>query len=248
MTAPPKPPSGQEGFFWKTKTLEEMSGAEMGEPVRRLRAMLPAEAGGRRHRQDLFHSTCPASSLDAGHCSCKDYSHRSERVSDASGSRRRTSAPSIWLPRAAATGWLPRGVISIGGPLISGDPDTVHEAGVSVRGRVEGTEDDIADADLEDHIVRLALPVAQTRASEAAAEGVASLCALPRPRSRVRTGEGVPRPDQPEVSKSRCSSRRGPAICRRDPPMREGRCRSAELSSDYLRGGDSNGSRRAFIK
>ena len=39
-------------------------------------------------------------------------------------------------------------------PLISGDPDTVHEAGVSVRGRVEGSEDEIPDADLEHHIVR----------------------------------------------------------------------------------------------
>ena len=28
MTAAPKPPSAQEGFFWKTKTLEEMSNAE----------------------------------------------------------------------------------------------------------------------------------------------------------------------------------------------------------------------------
>ena len=28
MTAPPKPVSGQEGFSWKTKTLEEMSSAE----------------------------------------------------------------------------------------------------------------------------------------------------------------------------------------------------------------------------
>ena len=28
MTAAPKRPTGQEGFFWKTKTLEEMSNAE----------------------------------------------------------------------------------------------------------------------------------------------------------------------------------------------------------------------------
>src|SRR5438552_13333186 len=28
MTAAPKPTSAQEGFFWKTKTLEEMSSAE----------------------------------------------------------------------------------------------------------------------------------------------------------------------------------------------------------------------------
>ena len=39
-------------------------------------------------------------------------------------------------------------------PLISGDPNTVHEAGVSVRGRVQGTENEIADEDLEDHIVQ----------------------------------------------------------------------------------------------
>ena len=39
-------------------------------------------------------------------------------------------------------------------PLISGDPNTVHEAGVSVRGRVFGSEDAVDDAALEDHIVR----------------------------------------------------------------------------------------------
>ena len=39
-------------------------------------------------------------------------------------------------------------------PLISGDPNTVHEAGVSVRDRVFGTEDEIPDEDLEDHIVQ----------------------------------------------------------------------------------------------
>jgi len=38
-------------------------------------------------------------------------------------------------------------------PLISGDRNTVHEAGVSVRGRVRGSENEIPDADLEDHIV-----------------------------------------------------------------------------------------------
>ena len=37
---------------------------------------------------------------------------------------------------------------------MSGDPDTVHAAGVSVRGRLSGTENEISDDQLEQHIVR----------------------------------------------------------------------------------------------
>jgi uncharacterized cysteine cluster protein YcgN (CxxCxxCC family) len=38
-------------------------------------------------------------------------------------------------------------------PLVSGDPDTVHSAGISVRGRISGTEIEISDDQLEDHLV-----------------------------------------------------------------------------------------------
>ena len=54
-------------------------------------------------------------------------------------------------------------------PLISGDPNTVHEAGVSVRGRVWGSENDIDDADLEDHIVKWPGADSEARAAEEAA-------------------------------------------------------------------------------
>jgi uncharacterized cysteine cluster protein YcgN (CxxCxxCC family) len=37
--------------------------------------------------------------------------------------------------------------------LVSGDPETVHAAGVSVRGRVRASEIDVPDDELEDHIV-----------------------------------------------------------------------------------------------
>ena len=46
-------------------------------------------------------------------------------------------------------------------PLVSGDPETVHSAGVSVRGRVRASEVDVPDKDLEDYIVELAAETAE---------------------------------------------------------------------------------------
>jgi uncharacterized cysteine cluster protein YcgN (CxxCxxCC family) len=37
--------------------------------------------------------------------------------------------------------------------LVSGDPETVHTAGVSVRGRVTASEADVPDEKLEEYIV-----------------------------------------------------------------------------------------------
>jgi hypothetical protein len=36
---------------------------------------------------------------------------------------------------------------------VSGDPETVHQAGISVRGRIGASEDDVNDDELEDRIV-----------------------------------------------------------------------------------------------
>ncbi len=38
-------------------------------------------------------------------------------------------------------------------PLVSGDANTVHKAGVSVRGRVAANEKDVPDERLEDFVV-----------------------------------------------------------------------------------------------
>jgi uncharacterized cysteine cluster protein YcgN (CxxCxxCC family) len=39
-------------------------------------------------------------------------------------------------------------------PLVSGDPTTVHTAGISVKGKVGAEEDAVRDEELEDRIVQ----------------------------------------------------------------------------------------------
>src|ERR1035438_5219331 len=81
MTASPKPPSGQEGFFWKTKTLEEMSKAEWESLcdgcARCCLEKLEDEDTGKIY---FTHVSCKL--LDAGLCACKDYKNRSDLVPD----------------------------------------------------------------------------------------------------------------------------------------------------------------------
>jgi len=154
VTEKPKPPSGQEGFFWKTKTLEEMSEAEWESLcdgcARCCLEKLEDEDTGKIY---FTHVSCKL--LDAGLCACKDYQHRSEQVPDCVRLTPANVRTLNWLPPSCGYRLVAEGRdLYWWHPLISGDPDTVHEAGVSVRGRVEGTENEIADEDLEDHIVQ----------------------------------------------------------------------------------------------
>ena len=154
MTAPPQPPSDQAGFFWKTKTLEEMSDGEWESLcdgcARCCLEKLEDEDTGKIY---FTHVSCKL--LDAGLCACKDYPNRSKKVADCVRLTPENVRTLNWLPPSCGYKLVAEGRdLYWWHPLISGDPNTVHEAGVSVRGRVWGTEDECEVADLEDHIVQ----------------------------------------------------------------------------------------------
>jgi uncharacterized cysteine cluster protein YcgN (CxxCxxCC family) len=92
--------------------------------------------------------------LDAASCRCRDYANRTARVKDCVRLTPRNVKRIVWLPPTCAYRLLGEGRdLYWWHPLVSGDPETVHQAGVSVRGRVGASEDEVKDEELEDRIV-----------------------------------------------------------------------------------------------
>jgi uncharacterized cysteine cluster protein YcgN (CxxCxxCC family) len=82
---------------------------------------------------------------------CGDYANRKARVPDCVKLTAAKVARIDWLPPTCAYRLLAEGRdLAWWHPLVSGDPETVHKAGVSVRGRIVAERDAGA---LEDHAV-----------------------------------------------------------------------------------------------
>jgi uncharacterized protein len=92
--------------------------------------------------------------LDVETCRCADYAHRRRRVRDCLKLTPDLAKSLHWLPPTCAYRLRAEGrPLAWWHPLISGSPETVHQAGISVRGRVELTETDLKTDDYADHIV-----------------------------------------------------------------------------------------------
>ena len=92
--------------------------------------------------------------LDGETCRCTQYETRRQYVPDCVQLSLKT-LPKIayWLPRTCAYRLLHEGKpLYDWHPLVSGDPESVHEAGASVRGWTV-PEFDIPEEDWEDHII-----------------------------------------------------------------------------------------------
>jgi uncharacterized cysteine cluster protein YcgN (CxxCxxCC family) len=74
--------------------------------------------------------------FDANLCRCTDYADRKRTVPDCIKLTPHNIDDMMWMPRSCAYRRLHEGKgLPDWHPLITGDPDSVHKAGVSVRGR-----------------------------------------------------------------------------------------------------------------
>ena len=140
--------------FWRRKSLAEMTKAEWESLCdgcgRCCLNKLEEESTGR-----LYFTDVGCRLFDEKTCRCRDYAHRDKQVDDCVRLTPKGLAEIDWLPPSCAYRLVAEGPdLYWWHPLVSGDPDSVHAAGVSVRGRLSGTENEITDDQLEDHIVR----------------------------------------------------------------------------------------------
>jgi uncharacterized protein len=140
--------------FWRAKSLREMSAAEWESLcdgcARCCLVKLEDEETGTVHYTDVG-----CTLLDAGSCRCRDYDNRQAQVPDCVRLAPGNVAQLSWLPPTCAYRLVAQGRdLPWWHPLKSGDPETVHEAGISVRDRVAGREEDFSLAELLDHVVQ----------------------------------------------------------------------------------------------
>ena len=140
--------------FWRTKTLLEMTAGEWESLCdgcgRCCLVKLEDEDTGRIHFTDL---ACKL--FDSETCRCIDYEHRAERVADCVKLTPGNIGELNWLPSTCAYRLVAAGrPLAWWHPLVSGDPRTVIEAGISVHGKVT-SEEGFGEDEWESHIWRL---------------------------------------------------------------------------------------------
>lgn len=103
----------------------------------------------------IYHTSVGCALLDPDTGRCRDYRARQSKVPDCVRLSVTTLAKIGWLPPTCAYRLRAEGkALPDWHPLMSKDPDSVYAAGVSVRGRVEASEDEVETDDLPDYIVK----------------------------------------------------------------------------------------------
>src|ERR1700722_4315226 len=140
--------------FWKLKPLEKMTDSEWESLCDGCGRCCLVKLEDADDRSRTYFTDVGCQLLDGDPCHCRDYPNRTKKVHDCVRLTPRNVKKIVWLPPTCG--------YRLGGggkdlywwhPLVSGDPETVHEVGISVRGRVMASEEEVADDQLEDWIV-----------------------------------------------------------------------------------------------
>ncbi|HYP58473.1 MAG TPA: YcgN family cysteine cluster protein [Beijerinckia sp.] len=156
-----KPPRGKAELsakpvaepFWKRKPLEAMNAREWESLCdgcgRCCLVKLEDEDSGAIHFTDV---ACEL--FDAKTCRCADYAHRRRKVRDCVKLTPELVKSLTWLPPTCAYRLISEGRdLAWWHPLVSGSKTSVHEAGISARGRVAASETEVPLEDYPDYIV-----------------------------------------------------------------------------------------------
>lgn len=93
----------------------------------------------------------------ADSCQCRDYPNRKKTVPDCVFLTPEIVDEVDWLPVTCAYRLVAEGSdLYWWHPLVSGSPETVHEAGISVRGKVTAFDHDLEDDD--DYLDHMVMP------------------------------------------------------------------------------------------
>ena len=141
----------EQNAFWKTKTLRQMSSSEWealcdGCGKCCLIKLIDDLT------DDLHYTTVACKLLDCDSCRCGDYNNRKKLVEDCVILSPRLVEELHWMPSTCAYRLIYEGKdLYWWHPLVSGNPNTVHEAGISVKGRAI-SEREVNDAELPNYI------------------------------------------------------------------------------------------------
>jgi len=137
--------------FWREKSLNQMT-AEEWESLCDGCAKCCLEKLENSDTGEISYTNVGCGLLDVNKCRCTKYAERKRYMPDCERLTPSNIAFLKWMPSTCAYKLLSEGKdLPDWHPLVSGNPDSVYEAGISIRGRAVAAED---AGDLEDHIVQ----------------------------------------------------------------------------------------------